>query len=97
MLHSCQAQAQFVLQEVPESSCPCTTPGAGPCFQAGLCNRAEEEPRAGVRQQGKPSGHHRDAELQVPQSSGCRWGRCCALKGSSGVEPHLSPKLGTHP
>lgn len=47
MLHSCQAQAQFVLHEGPELSCPCTAPGTGPCFQGGLCNRAEEESRAG--------------------------------------------------
>lgn len=43
MLHSCQAQAQFVLQEGPDLPCPCTAPGAGPCFQARLCNRAKKE------------------------------------------------------
>lgn len=77
MLHSCQAQAQFVLQEGPELSCPCTAPGTGPCFQAGLCSRAEEESRAGARQQDKPSCHPRqgDAELEAPQSSDCLWGR----------------------
>lgn len=62
MLHSCQAQAQFVLQEGPDLPCPCTAPGAGPCFQARLCNRAKKESRAGARQQPKPSGHPRQGD-----------------------------------